>query len=631
MENNNAFVRAALNYKLTENGGNAYSTTSSAVLDLFASIGANLTSEEFIKRLEASFDEDKDLTLRLIFFLRDITAGLGRRELFRNAISWLSEKDPILVQKNIRLIPYYGRWDDMYSLVGTKCENIMWEVLISQFKQDWENLINDDVCKISLLPKWLKSINAESQKSRELGRKTARMLSLSFTEYRKKLSKLRSAIDVVERKICGKDWSNINYETVPSQASLLYNNIFMKYDNERYSDYLKGVEAGKNKINTNTIYPYQIIDKMELEVKSFLTKKSQVNPTADEDVIKNNEILWNNLPNYIGNNSKNVLVMCDTSLSMFTCLKKVKPISVAISLAIYFAERNKGPFKNTFMTFSSLPEFVELKGSSLSEKISNIQIINSNTDLDLGFKKILDLAVNNNIPSDDMPKTLLIVSDMEIDNFRSENEYDIISKYHKEFESHGYKLPEIIFWNVSGKSSTFLTTDRTGIKFVSGLSPTMFKNIMECVGDDSNGYDFMIKTLNSPRYDLISDTKDYMFAYTKKWASITSSEFYETKNGWKIFHRTGEKKFIIIDIHNNDYQNSITLNLFKVSVDYHDYYDVKNIICYSTDYEVISQMAGRNVKNFVAEECCHDIFKSDEDFERIPYFMERYLRLGFEV
>lgn len=486
------FVNSMLednNWKLTENNADALKSTTNSLLDLFGEIGAlrTRTDRDIESLFSKAFTVDKLLAVKMSFYARNIRGGLGERKTARIIWRWLAMLYPEIVNKNMRLIPEFGRWDDLYCLVGTPCEHEMWETVRMQFNQDLTNLEKGE--SVSLLAKWLKSANTSSKESVTLGRLTSYQLGFRVRSYRKALTRLRQRIDVVETKMSGNRWSDIEYPKVPSNAMMNYRNAFKKHDEWRFSEYMENVSSGKEKISTATLYPYDIVRKI---------MDGEYNAVLEEQ--------WKNLPNYV-DGENNMLVMADVSGSMFGT-----PIAISVGLAIYFAERNHGAFKDIFMTFSESPEFVKLKGHTLYEKVRNASGASwmMNTDIEKAMLEILSVAVENNLGQHDLPEALVIISDMEFDQ-ATQTEYThgyvpIKKTYYslmkEQYENRGYEIPRIIFWNVDARENTFHAVPQDGVQFASGASASVFKSLIQ--NAQMGAYELMLNVLNDPVYDMVT-------------------------------------------------------------------------------------------------------------------------------
>lgn len=478
------------NKKLTENGATAFSSTGvSDLLDLYATVGGmRARQSDVVNKFNACFNENPLLATRLMFYTRDIRGGLGERDSFRSMLKQLSMHHAKVVVNNIDKIPFYGRWDDIFTLMGTPAESAMWILIRDQINSDIENASQGK--PISLLAKWMPSINASSKEKIRLANTIAKAFGLTPAQYRKYMSALRDYLNVLEIRMSKQEWDEIIYNQVPSRAMTKYRKSFYRHDGDRFAQYISDVKQGTETIKAGTLYPYDIVEKyME---KNFYSYGRRI---IIDDVL---EVQWKALPNYI-EGEENVIVVADVSGSMYG-----RPMASSVGLAIYFAERNSGPYKNMFMTFSSNPQFVKLKGASLAEKVANAQTAEwgMSTNLEAAFMKVLSVAVENNVPTTEMPKAIVIISDMEIDACVSRN-WSFYDEMVRRFEAQGYTIPNIVFWNVNARHDTFLVDgNRKGVQLISGQSASTFKNVLSSIG--LTPYDAMLKTLNSERYRSIT-------------------------------------------------------------------------------------------------------------------------------
>ena len=341
-------LESELNTTETLNGAKAYKSTLNKCLDLFGQLGACRNNINQATRLfELAYKEDPETATRILFWVRDIRGGGGERNIFRVLFKNLVEQNKELGQKLIALVPEYGRWDDLLVLENTSAWNQVLDLIAQQLHTDGVMLASGG--RVSLISKWLPSINASSQNSKRLGREIAEHMTLTERQYRKTLTRLRSAIKIVEQQMCSKEWSTIDYSKVPSRASFMYRKAFAKQDGTRYQQYLNDVEQGKAKINAGTLYPYDI-------VHQYLNKDARDDKTID--------LQWEALPNYMGDNHLNGLVVADVSGSMYQ--NNGMPMAVSISLAMYIAERNTSPvWKDKFITFFSNPELQTIVGKTI--------------------------------------------------------------------------------------------------------------------------------------------------------------------------------------------------------------------------------------------------------------------------
>lgn len=471
----------------TENGAVARRSTGSALIDLYGTIGAmrSRSDAEIVNSFSKAWKENPLLALKIVFHARNIRGGLGERNTARVCFRWVAENYPKTMVKNFKNIAQFGRMDDFYCFVGTPIEREMWAYLKAIIYQDLIDMRQRK--EISLTGKWLKSINASSMETRQLGHKTAVAFGLSDKDYRKMLSALREYLKVVETKISKNDWDSIDYKAVPAYAMKKYRKAFRTHSPELFDKYMTKVEKGEVKINASTMYPYDLV-------------KPYLNYSRIEDRVL--EAQWKALPNYI-EGENNVVVMADVSGSM-NCAEQ-RPMAASVGLAIYFAERNQGDFHNLYMTFSSNPNFIKIReNESLRDKVQTVMHtgVGYSTNLEAGFMKILNTGINNHIPQKDMPKALIVISDMEIDNYCRGYGLDFVTEMEHRFARAGYDMPNLIFWNVEARNDTFHASAANPlVQVASGSSASTFRAILESLG--MNAFEAMLKVLNSEMYSSI--------------------------------------------------------------------------------------------------------------------------------
>ena len=450
----------------TENDAITFIRSGSLLLDFFSQGGAmRKNTEQAVELFKKAFAEDREKAVKILFYLRDVRGGQGERTLFRNCLQWLGSNYPDVFQKIVEHVPEYGRWDDLF-FDNPKC----FEIIKNQIKTDSKAEFP------TLLAKWLPTINASSLKTKAKARFMAKALEMTEIGYRKIVRSIRAKIKAVEELMSGRKWNKIDYSAVPSQASRIYKNAFKKHDEERYDAFVEKAEKGEVKINAKTLYPYQIYN----SVKS--------------DYSKTLEALWNQLPDYT--QGKNALVVADVSGSMYG-----DPMSVSVSLALYFAERNKGQFKDYFLTFSGSPRLQRVVGRTLLDRMNSIENAEweGNTNLQAVFDLILNTAVQNSTPESEMPETIYIVSDMEFDSCaEGTTNFEAIKK---KYLNAGYKIPNIVFWQVDARSGKNLPVQKNelGVALVSGFSPVAFKIAVE----NKTPEEVMLDVINSKRYERI--------------------------------------------------------------------------------------------------------------------------------
>lgn len=483
----------------TENGAIALNTTSNACLDLFGTIGALRKADEarITSLFEEAYKENPLLATKILFYARDIrgdkeTTGLGERRVFRIILKYAALHHPECIRPNLDLIGVYGRYDDLYELIGTPLEDDMWSAMKKQFEEDKVNLEKGNV--ISLLAKWIKTADASSEKTRKLGIKTALKLGYNIYDFKRIVRAMRKHLRVVEGLMSTNQWDKITYSEVPSRAMMIYRNAFKKHDEDRFNQFAQKAVTGEVKINSATLYPYDIIEKYKGRGYGNYYSGSNLSQT-EENIL---QAQWDALPNYVEEGT-NAIVIADTSGSMYG-----RPMDTAVSLAIYFAQRNTGAYSGLWMNFSSSPSYQTIKGKTLKQILSNIDYDNwsGSTNCAAAFELILGTAIKNHVPVNEMPKSLIIISDMEFDWCGGQN-WSFYEEMRVRFAQYGYEIPQIIFWQVDSRHDTFhADASRKGVVLVSGQSAGTFKNLIGSIG--MNSVEFMLKTILSNRYEPVT-------------------------------------------------------------------------------------------------------------------------------
>lgn len=490
----------ATNFTYTENGALTHRTTKSDLLDMFAMGGAyrSRSDEDVILLFKNAYAENPVYALKCLFYLRDVRGGQGERRFFRVCLKWAAKNHTDAIRRNLRHIPEFGRWDDLYVFVGTPLEN-------EAFAFIKEQLALDVQCKTpSLLAKWLKSENTSSKESRILGAKTRATLGMNHKQYRKTLSILRERINILERLMSENRWDEIEFDKIPSRAGMIYRNAFARHDLERmksdkqvqtYADFAK--DETKT-VNAKVLYPYEC-------VKEALSSAVYRDDTQRAIVNK----YWDNLENYFNGASLSALCVVDTSGSMFWGAGSVLPAHVAISLGMYCAEKNKGPFAGHFMTFSDRPAMVRFNGIDFVDKCRRMQNVDwaGSTNIEAAFDLMLNTAIANRCPAEDLPKNLIIISDMEFNGCVTSNTgyrygglpETLFESMARKWRNAGYEMPHLIFWNVNARQNNIPMLGNGNVSFVSGFSPVIFETVMS----GKTGYDLMMEKLASTRYECI--------------------------------------------------------------------------------------------------------------------------------
>lgn len=482
---------------LTENGAIAYATSGKNLLDFNFKITdlRNSSEEQIAKDFAKVFFEDRLIAMKYLFYLGDVREGLGERHIFKSCINWLCAKHPEYARKVLCLIPEYSRWDNLAFLIDNK--NVSEEVVNIIARQLTEDIRNmSDGKPISLCAKWMPSENTSCIQTRKLANTFIKKLNLTPRKYRKTLSSLRSYLKIVESTMSSNNWSEIDYESVPSMANIKYSNAFLRHDEERRRKYLNELKSGNVKINASVAQPHDIVSKYT----TGWVVKSHIDETL--------EAMWKSLKDIT---TKNTLVVRDGSGSM-TCSisnSKATALHVATALAIYCSEHTTGGFKDKFITFSANPEFVDMSNcSTLHDKLELCYTYDdcSNTNIEKTMELILNTAISNNMSQEDLPDTILIISDMQFDLRRSsfhwnESLFDSISR---DFISAGYKMPKICFWNLCGRNAQTIPMQKNelGLILCSGFS---INNLKMFMSGDIDPYKILLDIINSERYNKVEE------------------------------------------------------------------------------------------------------------------------------
>lgn len=480
-----AFLKREALSTRTENGAAAYATTMSDCLDLFSTVGALRAApeQEIADRFIRAWAENPDLAMKIAFFARDVRGGLGERRAFRVILKTLSGLAPASVVKNLANIPEYGRYDDLMPLLDTPCKGQMLVYIKEQLAADIAALSVEGET-VSLLAKWLPSVNASSAGTVRAAKQVARSLGMSDADYRKTLSALRARIALLENCLRERDYT-FDYAKQPSKAMFKYRKAFLRNDGARYRAFLEQVRSGEAKLNTGTLYPYELVAPI-------------LSGTVSEAERLTLDATWKALPDYAGDGD--ALAVVDGSGSMYWSAVQPVPATVALSLGLYFAQRNTGAFKGHFITFSRSPRLVEVKGRDLYEQVKYAESFNecANTNVQAVFDLILRTAVRNRLKQDDLPATLYFISDMEFDSCAEHADLNSFEYARRAFKARGYTLPRVVFWNVASRAlQQPVVMNEQGVALVSGCTPRLFEMVLD---GRLSPYAYMLEVLNAPRY-----------------------------------------------------------------------------------------------------------------------------------
>ncbi|MBQ8885211.1 MAG: DUF2828 family protein [Clostridia bacterium] len=491
------------NLSVTENGALGYRTTCNALLDMNFAVSSfrNCTEENVKRYFVKAFYENKLLAVLWLFFAGDVRGGLGERRLFKIGMKFLAESEPKIAERLLPLVAEYTRWDNLLPLLETGLKDAVCALLKKQLDADVKDMKNGR--SISLCAKWMPSANATSLKTKAYAKMLIKAWGITEKEYRKTLASLRAYSDVIEVKMSKKAWGEINYETVPSRANLLYANSFLRNDKARRDQFLKKLEQGEAKINAGVLFPHDIVNKY-IGRDSFWPDLCPYDETL--------EALWKALPDYVQGQSDTICV-ADGSGSMTSRVGQtnISALDVANALAVYFSERSSGPFKDRYITFSRNPQFVDFSHcKSLHDKLGVALSHDEaeDTNIEAVFNLILKTAINGKMSQSDLPRNILILSDMEFNACAVSSRFgnDVNTPQFKRlfevigerYEKHGYKLPRLVFWNICSRSNTVpLKENKLGVALVSGFSPIVVNMVLSGKIDP---LECLLEQLASERY-----------------------------------------------------------------------------------------------------------------------------------
>jgi len=481
----------------TLNGAFSNVSSGTGLTDLFYSSCRGIDQERFIELLNNCWNSSPLYTLKCIAYIRDIRGGKGERQLGQWALEWLASKSSNDLTHNLKsYVDTYGRWDDIFCIVPFNI-NLVCYIVCNQLKQDIINMNKNE--KVSLCAKWVPSEGKAIDKKHKIFSSLAKHMGLNNKTFRQEITRLRKHIDIVETHLCDMTLENVNYEHVPSKCMLIHGkpkNAFPRRDEDRFNEFKSGLQKGEKKINASTLFPHEIVHSLTIQ-------------SADEII----DAQWQSMINKLTDQEKQCLrktmAVVDVSGSMTGGMydsTTVRPIDVAVAIGLLVAEMNPNPaLQNKILTFSSNPQFHDVKGSTLRERYQSINQATweMTTDFIKAFRLILNTALEHKLTQDDMPDTLVVISDMQFNAGTNQNEY--LTNYevlYKEYDQSGYTVPKLVFWNVNGATTDYpVLAGNTNTALISGFSIDIFKDVLN--NQDISPLTTAIRALDRPRYDLI--------------------------------------------------------------------------------------------------------------------------------
>lgn len=479
------------------------------VFNLYNEILKSIDEKRFLNKiiLKEALEEDSISTIKLLFYTRDIEYGLGKRELFKDAIKYIGLNYSNNIEGYISSIPKYGRWDDLYSLFDTPCESKVIDIFKNQIKKDIKS--NSP----SNLGKWLKSINTSSKKSRELAIKTAKDLNMSYKEYRKLLTLLRTKIGIVEQKISNNEWENIKYGEVPALAYKKYTKAFIKNDFSRFIEY-----ENMNKANKSIYIKHDGKRHKKLTLKDHVKSLMQVKNRREESSIYEKELV--EFIQSISSHPRKIITAL--SISKNNALSGNTLFIESLCFTLFYLYNNTGLFNNYIIKTNENYSFKKIDIHNICIIDALEEIIKNSISNYINVESILDLilfaAIKNKMNNEDIIDEVLIIVDdikkIQYTNICSNDEkvHFEYNKYQRKWDLAGYKLPKIKILELNTNKNLDLRDVNENFKIISGYR----ENIFEIITKD--------------RLDLINLDRDNLDRYNtknNKLESILQNKRYE--------------------------------------------------------------------------------------------------------
>jgi hypothetical protein len=432
-------------------------------LDLFTQLVRGINKNDLINYLDKSWELSKIKTLAIIFNSRDRLKGKKEKEISNFCLLWLKIFHNDIYKNHINIyINEYGCWNDLnYIIKKSKNHNYEYKLFAEQLKKDKELLDNDE--NISLCAKWIISPNNKQVI------KIARYLFDDIKNYQERYRKeyitpLRRKLDIIETKLCNKDWDKIEYSKVPAKALSIYKKCFIRNDNDNYQSFLNDVFNNKTKLKISGLLPHEIIKKYYDSRLTEIDETLELEWHAFVDLYKNTD------------NFNGIIPIVDVSGSMFDSSSQVKPIYVSVALGLLISELNSGYLHNKVMTFSQRPHFIDVKGETLRDRIKSI--LSTPFGLNTDFLKVADLIIETSLSDISFSyKKIICLTDMQFDVVNEDR--NIHNIFINKFKNNNLEIPELIYWNLSGKYNNYpIDTTYENTSMISGFSEQLLTVIL---------------------------------------------------------------------------------------------------------------------------------------------------------
>lgn len=511
----NRFLKTA--YQLdtyTENGALSHSTTGSALLDYFSKCGTyrNRKAKEVAADMGALWNESPELALKIIFYNRLITRqnkgfsatenvqkGQGNRSEFRQAIAWSARYRSQNFYPNLWLVPVCGTWKDLWhaDLIDELDQFKVFELI----QQGLSDEYNRD-----LLAKYLPRIRSKSNTFNERHERLNRFafalikyLGWPPVSYRK--FKAAGKAHTFQQHLSQGTTDRLEFNTIPGKA------LFQMVNNKgkdglntmeragldkRYLDWITAQPTAKF-----TGYVYELMKNVNTSMS--LAQAYTLNKQFDGliELAQRDQSI-----------RENVWCALDTSGSMLTPVADTTAYDICISLGVYFATLNEGAFKDHVVLFDSHSELKQLSGDFIDKVL---QITKGKTAWgNTNFMSVIEEIVRTrqqqpDIPVEDFPTTLLVVSDMQFDPAGT----NVQSNYQVAMQKlRAVGLPEIriVWWWVTGRGGDFTNKlDDQGVVLISGFDGAILSSLLgeEPAAEKSTGkrqqrtaYESMLQALD---------------------------------------------------------------------------------------------------------------------------------------
>ena len=491
-------------YTRTENGAVSLSTPdpsgiSEGRVSLFFKAIRGIDDTKLYEYLQKSLEEDLIDTFIITFNCRDPRGGKGERDIGRKLLKYLFMHKPVEFSKVFHLIPEYGRWDDLLLLFPKATiaktqthKNVQDEVVkffCEKLKEDIRHM--HDGKPVSICAKWAPTEGDVEDKLYHVVDTICEHLDITKRMYRKEyIVPLRSYLQIVEVYMSTNKWDLIQYSKVPSHAMKNLKKAFEKHSPEAFTAWKESLVKGEVKVNAKVLHPHELIREIRTKGSSDEVTESQWKVLEDE--AEKLGVL------------EDVCVVCDTSGSMQ--MPNHLPLDISVALGILISKLTKGPFNGHVITFEENPRFIKIEYGSLYDRYYQLASIpwGGSTNLQATFDMILERGKIFKLTNADMPKRLIIISDMQFNYVEGRSTLTNFQEIERKYAESNYTRPQLVFWNVNGKSEDFpVDVNDNGTCLVSGSSPAILKSIISAKTFTS--YAILKEELDSKRYKKIKD------------------------------------------------------------------------------------------------------------------------------